>query len=248
MEHSGCSLSTCKRVPLSAAKMEELKELAQKHEVYEELMETYVRQSARKAIKDKMTNIFKTLIDNKRYDLIPANPTILKVLEEYSEITDNITDLKFGKCNWCFFTINYKDDYSHEEVYETTKTFLEKCKFTKTHLWSIEQRSEDHKQKDFYGFHVHILFHKDNNPPSKIYRAFKTKFFDKFVGNEKSINTKYVENPEGTIKYILGNKKDDEKDAKIQQDEIFRELYGYKRYYLQGDQLQELVEKIKESD
>lgn len=205
-----------------------------------------IRKARERAISDKFTTYFKKLIDEDQWDAIYPNgaPPFMETLKDLKGKCDNILDTKNGKMNWCFFTVNFKADVNHEEIVSVMKDFCEKCKFIDTYMWSIEQRSEDSQM--FHGFHVHILFSKDGNPPSKIQRAFKTKFFDKYVGGPEKLDYKYVENPEKRIKYILGLKDDKEKDAKIAVDNIFRELYGYQRYYAEGKcEFLEMVEKIK---
>lgn len=206
-----------------------------------------IRKARERAISDKLTTYYKKLIDEDMIDeLYPGDnkPKVLEVLKDLKQKTDTILDTKNGKMNWCFFTINFKADVNHEDIVSVMKDFCKKCKFIDTYMWSIEQRSEDSQM--FHGFHVHILFQKDGNPPSKIQRAFKTKFFDKYVGTSCALDYKYVENPDKRIKYILGLKDDKEKDAKIAVDKIFRELYGYQRYYAEGKcEFLEMVEKIK---
>lgn len=201
-------------------------------------------QTARKrAVIDKLTTYYKKLIDEELWDEVyQYDHPVKETLKELKGKTDAILDTKNGKMNWCFFTINFREDISHEEIINVVKKFCETCKYLDDYLWTIEQRSTE---KGIYsGFHVHMLFSKNGNPPSKIQRAFKTKFFDKYVGNPSCLDYKYVENPEKRIKYILGDKDDKEKMQKCQIDNEFRELYGYQRYYVQGD-LQKLVENFK---
>lgn len=202
-----------------------------------------IKTARRRAVIDKLTTYYKKLIDEEMWDEIYQYETpVIDVMKDLKQKTDAILDTKNGKMNWCFFTINFKEDISHEEIMDVMKKFCETSKYLDNYLWTIEQRSME--KGSYSGFHIHILFSKNGNPPSKIQRAFKTKFFDKYVGNPSCLDYKYVENPEKRINYILGNKDDKEKLIKCKIDEEFRELYGYQRYYVQGE-LQTLVENFK---
>lgn len=205
-----------------------------------------IRKARERAISDKFTTYFKKLIDEDQWDALYPNgpPPFMETLKDLKGKCDNILDTKNGKMNWCFFTVNFKEDVEHEEIVKTMSAFCEKCAYIDNYMWSIEQRSTD--PGDYYGFHVHILFSKDGNPPSKIQRAFKTKFFDKYVGKPEALDYKYVENPEKRIKYILGVKDDKEKGAKTKCDKVFRDTYGYQAYYTKGTIEQE-IDLIKQN-
>lgn len=202
-----------------------------------------IKTARKRAVIDKLTTYYKKLIDEEMWDeLYQYETPVVEVLKDLKQKTDAVLDTKNGKMNWCFFTINFKEDISHEEIVNVMKKFCETCKYLDNYLWTIEQRSEE--QGKYSGFHIHILFSKNGSPPSKIQRAFKTKFFDKYVGNPSCLDYKYVENPDKRIKYILGDKNDKEKLVKVKIDNEFRELYGYQRYYVQGE-LQTLVKNFK---
>lgn len=206
----------------------------------------FIRTACKRAVSDKLTTYYKKLIDEDVFDDIDlglgeGNNIVMDLLKMLKGKTDNILDTKNGKNNYCFFTVNFKEDIAHDEIikvftaFTKSSVFLRKSEF----IYTLEQRSEDESKPA--GFHIHILFTKDDNPPSKIQRAFKTKFVDKYC-SPTALDYKYVENPDKRIKYCLGIKDDKDKDSKIKVDRAFRKANGYQDYYVQGDQIMEKVE------
>lgn len=100
-----------------------------------------------------------------------------------------------------------KPEYDNKlgEIDEVMNDFAQKSKYIgNDYIYSVEQRSEDPTQGS-HGTHVHILFKKHDNAPSKIQRAFTNKFFDKYVGTHAALDFRYLKEP-SKIEYIKGNK------------------------------------------
>lgn len=162
----------------------------------------------KRAIEDKLTQYYKKMIDEEQYQVFNRTAAlILPTLHELKQQTDNILDVKNGKNEYCFFTVNFKPEYDDKitEISDMMDEWVNKCKFTKeNYIYSIEQRSET--SDSITGIHVHILFKKHENSPSKIQRAFNSKFFDTYVGTKACIDYKYLADPMKKIKYIMGVK------------------------------------------
>lgn len=162
----------------------------------------------KRAIEDKLTQYYKKMIDEEHYQVFSRTAAlILPTLHELKQQTDNILDVKNGKNEFCFFTINFKPEFDNhfDVIYDIFQTWINKCKFTKDdYIYSIEQRSET--SDTYTGIHIHVLFRKYDNSPSKIQRAFTMQFFDKYVGTNAALDFKYVSDPAKKIKYIMGVK------------------------------------------
>lgn len=204
----------------------------------------------KQAIKDKYTQYYKRLIDEEQYQYLPSyTAPDLKKLHKLKTTVENITDLKEGKNPYCFFTVNFKPEYDNkiEEIDTVMTEFTKKCTYFNDNkfAYSIEQRSEDDDTK---GVHCHILFEKGKIAPSKLQRAFKTKFFDKYVGTHAALDYKYI--PEDKLKskleYLLGIKVK-EKMSKVYQDRRLRKEKGILQYHTKGYE-EQCIEILKEHD
>jgi len=189
------------------------------------------------AIKDKYTQYYKKLIDEEQYEHFPGCCRYeLQKVHKLKKKADTITDMKQGNNSHCFYTINFKPDSQNiEEIQKVMTDFTEKCKFVKDdYIYSIEQRSEDMATAG-QGAHVHILFKKGDNAPSKIERAFKGKFFDKYVANCAALDYRYITEDKVTdkLEYIMGIKKKDKMpkvliDRKWRKEHIGNDLWTSK--------------------
>lgn len=187
-------------------------ELSEFHKIMGDLSDIKLK-AIKTAIKDKYTQYYKKLIDEEQYEHFPSYcGDELKKLHTLKKKADNITDIKQGNNSHCFFTINFKPDcQDFENIEEVMTDFTTKCKFVKDDFaYAIEQRSEEIDSAG-QGAHVHILFKKGDNAPSKIERAFKSKFFDKYVGNPAHLDYRYItlDKINEKLQYICGVKKKD---------------------------------------
>lgn len=207
-----------------------------------------VLKAQKRAVEDKLTQYYKRLIDEKMYDKFSdAAQMVLDRLDGLQDICNNIVDHKQGKNAWCFFTVNFKEGFSMNEAYSVMEIFRDKCKFVSglQFIYSVEQRAEEGVE---VGTHVHILFEKSNNPPSKIQRAFTTYFFDKYVGTHAALDYKYGF-PEKVlkdkVKYIMGIKKT-EKMAKVHNDRRLKDAYGIPWYIVvESGVIYDMVQEIE---
>lgn len=206
-----------------------------------------VLKAQKRAVEDKLTQYYKRLIDEKMYDRFSDSAQmVLDRLDGLQDICNNIIDHKQGKSAWCFFTVNFKEGFSMNEAYSVMEIFRVKCKYINglQFIYSVEQREEDGPER---GTHIHILFEKNNNPPSKIQRAFTSYFYDKYVGTHAALDFKYgfPQNIlKDKVKYIMGIKKP-EKMAKVFNDRRLKESYHIPWFILEENGLlDELVQEI----
>lgn len=193
-----------------------------------------ILKAQKRAVEDKLTQYYKRLIDEKMYDKFnEAAQDVLLRLDGLQDVCNNIMDFKQGQNQFCFFTINFKEGFSMYEVSTVMENFTKKCKFLQEYVYSVEQRAEDGEEN---GVHVHILFTKAGNPPSKIQRAFTSFFFDKYVGTHAALDWKYIKDStlaKSKVEYILGIKKT-EKMAKVHNDRRLKDSYGIKWWSNEG--------------
>lgn len=189
----------------------------------------------KKAIQDKLTAYYRILIDNEVYnEFSTCAGEILTHLHEVKQQAETIHDTKHGKAEYCFFTINMMPNRNNMETIESEMDlFLNKCKFTKdSYMYSIEQRSEDVTRP--HGHHVHVLFNKNKNAPSKIQRAFTNHFYPDWIGSQAALDWKYIKDPDARVKYIMGDKHVD-KMSKVHVDRQIRDTLGLSHYKVVGD-------------
>lgn len=203
------------------------------------------------AIKDKYTQYYKKLIDEEQYEHFPSYCEMeLRKLHKLKVKADNITDIKQGNNSHAFFTVNFKPDcQDFENIHEVMNDFTTKCKFVKDDfMYAIEQRSEELESAGS-GAHVHILFKKGDNAPSKIERAFKQKFFDKYVGNPAHLDYRYItsDKVEEKMSYILGIKKK-EKMCKVLIDRQHRLHKNVKDFYCTEQYLHNAEKIVKNNE
>lgn len=193
----------------------------------------------RRAIEDKMTQYYKKMIDEEDYSQFSPKATpVLKELHELKTQSEAYTDTKEGKNDYAFFTINLKPEVNKEENLEafddTMKDFTENCKYLKDndYIYAIEQRSEN---ECVDGLHAHILFKKNDIAPSKLQRAFKNKFFDKWC-SAAALDYRYIktEKLQQKIDYIKGIK-EEPKMLKVKRDIEMKKRHDIPMYYEKGD-------------
>lgn len=158
------------------------------------------------AIKDKLTQYYKKLIDEGMYDEFhPSTENIMRDVKSLRETTNNVYDVKQGKSTHGFFTVNFKPEMKcMAEADEVIKKYLTKSNLIKDYTYAIEQRSEEGEPE---GIHAHILFDKIE-APSKYKTGFVKHFFDKYVGTHAALDFRYVsgESVRQKTEYIMGFK------------------------------------------
>lgn len=202
-----------------------------------------VLRAQKRAVEDKLTQHYKKLIDEKVFEpFSEAAQPVLERVEQLSQMTDNIFDIKNGKCRWCFFTINYKSGFTMPEVEASMEEFCTKSKMMKECLYaySIEQRTEEGDIEE--GTHVHILFDK-TRPPSKIIPIFNKFFFDKYVGTHAALDYRFINDQAEKLKYILGIKAKP-KMPKVYQDRKLKDKYHMWWWHAQGSAMLDAIKEI----
>jgi len=192
----------------------------------------------KRAIEDKLTQYYKKMIDEGQYQVFsPTASLILPTLHELKEQTENIYDVKNGKNEYCFFTINFKSEYDKDilGIEQLMNEFVSTQKYIRDkYMYVIEQRNDkDILEMKPTGVHVHILFPKGENSPSKIKRAFQNKFFDKYVGSPACIDYRFISTYIDKIRYMMGMKKP-EKMTKVYHDRYYRENIKWSMWYNVG--------------
>lgn len=204
----------------------------------------------KRALEDKLTSYYKKLIDEEMYEHFPSSASdTLHRVHELKTITDNIYDTKNGKQDYCFYTVNFKPEFDSKilEMDELMNSFATSQKYVKDNFcYAIEQRSEGDVPT---GVHCHILFKKGEFSPSKISRAFKNKFFDKYVGTPACLDYRYINDYKQKLRYILGIK-DKPKMPKVYHDRKIRDAVGLPHYRSIGfdDEIIEIKNSIEYSD
>lgn len=205
-----------------------------------------ILRAQKRAVEDKLTQYYKRLIDEKMFDRFnEAAQPVLERLGELQDVNNNIFDVKNGKSNWCFFTINFKPGFSMLDVEAVMEQFCKKYKMLREndYVYSVEQRTEDGVAEE--GVHAHILFPK-KLAPSKILPEVNKFFFDKYVGTHAALDFKFTNDQVAKLKYILGIK-EKAKMPKVYQDRRFKDNYKMPWWRAQGDAMFDAIKEIVSS-
>lgn len=153
-------------------------------------------------------------------------PTLKKIREEEDKKDESVNS------DNCFITISPGEVLSYLEFIRLIEKFV-KLKPIKSYCYVLEQRYSgipDEKYKKLgEGLHTHIFIKKSEYKPSHIRRDLKRIFANVVVNIDVSF--RHDRDIEKTFNYIIGEKKDDSKKIKQEQDRIYREMYGIKSYY-----------------
>lgn len=201
------------------------------------------RIAEKRAILEKLTSYYKKCIDNEVFEEFSEESSlIMTTVKNLKSRTDSITDTKQESKQWCFFTINCNPEVVNidniNDFVEYVDKHVKTAKYFKDNsvLWTFEQRSD--VSGEYHGFHCHMLF-KKTIAPSKLQTYFKTKYFDKWVGNPSAIDYKYIDSSANREKYIMGQKdeveqcktKGKEKMMKVAIDREMRKYKGIHDWY-----------------
>jgi CRISPR/Cas system endoribonuclease Cas6 (RAMP superfamily) len=182
-------------------------------------------EALREELKKKYRNYYRTLIETENVaELLPT----LKKIKEMEELQPDIK-----KSDIMFITLAPpENEINNDNFIKKTLEFCE-FKYIKQYLFVIEQRfngTPNEKYKKLGdGSHIHILFDKGNHKPSDIKRDIKRKF----AGYTMIMDFSYRHRRDllKTQGYMVGLKKDHDKQLKQQQDSIWRKKEGYRNYY-----------------
>lgn len=190
-----------------------------------ELDKKFRVEALRDVLKKKYYNYYKTLIETE--DVGELLPTLKKI----KEMEDKEPEIK--KSNIMFITLApAENEISVDNFVKKTIEFCE-FKYVKQYVFVIEQRfngvPNDKYKKLGEGMHIHILWDKGEHKLSDIKRDFKRKFAGYEINTDFSF--RHQRDLFKTQNYMLGEKKDTDKQIKQQQDSIWREKSGLKEFW-----------------
>lgn len=179
----------------------------------------------KEVLKRKYMNYYRTLIDTENVE------ELLPTLRKIKDMEDVQPDIK--KSPIMFITLAPpENEISIDNFIKKTLEFCE-FKYIKQYLFVIEQRFNGVPNEKYSklgdGMHIHILIDKGTHKLSDVKRDIKRKF----AGYEMIMDFSF-RNPKDIIKtqnYMLGDKKDDDKQLKQIQDKQFRIQKGLKDYW-----------------
>lgn len=140
-------------------------------------------------------------------------------------------DSRKSKGDYMWMTVNPRMDIALDIFKSSVDRAVSSYTLEKGN-YVYEQRSEE---KGIYnGFHVHMIA-KRSKSPSVVEKEMR-RYFKDVVGNDKHINISFVSESQMKVKmeYIKGNKKDQNKLSKCQNDVQFRLSYGLLDVYSFG--------------
>lgn len=186
-------------------------------------------------------------LKNRIYEDINPDPSFKQYADRYNALQDQ-QDLKSHGRNakWLFYTINPQED--NLDALIRLMESIEETEWCTNYIYSYEQRSEEPGK--YYGYHIHLLFERPSDTyPSDIKKCLISKLKHSDVKgnwnnkNPCQRNVKSEEDYYKVLQYILGHKKD-EKQEKVQNDQLFRNEEGLKQYYTDLNAL--LQEELQE--
>lgn len=192
---------------------------------YYELDKEFRLNALKEVLKRKYINYYKTLIETENVE------ELLPTLKKIKELENMQPDIK--KSNIMFITLApAENEIYYDNFIKKTLEFCE-FKYIQNYVFVIEQRFNgvpNEKYKSLGdGMHIHILFDKGNHKPSDVKRDIKRKF----AGYQIIMDFSY-RHPRDIIKtqtYMVGLKKDKDKQVKQEQDSIWRKKVGVRDYY-----------------
>lgn len=142
----------------------------------------------------------------------------------------NHLDARSSKTQWVLITINPKPDVPLSVLKFTVEQAVALKVFDQS-IYAFEQRAE---QGEFLGIHCHMLCHRTTTP--SIVKREMIRKFRSLVGHVKHIDLKFITDSDvpKVEGYVLGDKKDDHKQAKVDYDKKFRKENGLQDYYISG--------------
>lgn len=181
-------------------------------------------EALRKVLLRKYESYIIDLIENE--DEAELLPTLQKLREKEIKNDDKINS------DFVFITISPVNTVDYIELIQYAEKFV-KLKFIVNYCYVLEQRfsgvpDERHKKLGD-GMHMHFFIQKSDYKPSHVRRDVK-RIFAKIKCNI-DVSFRYERDIDKTFNYILGSKKDEEKQKKQEQDVIWRLENKIKPFY-----------------
>lgn len=179
----------------------------------------------KEVLRRKYINYYQTLINTENVE------ELLPTLKKIKELEDATPDIK--KSNIMFITLApAENEILADNFIKKTMEFCE-FKYIQKYLFVIEQRFNGEPNEKYKklgdGMHIHILIDKGSHKLSDIKRDIKRKF----AGYEIMMDFSF-RHPKDILKtqnYMVGDKKDADKQVKQIQDRIYREEKNLKSYW-----------------
>lgn len=193
---------------------------------YDEFDKKLRATALRDILRRKYTNYYQTLLDTTE-----NVETLLPTLKKIREMEDTNPDIKNSPI--MFITLApAKGDITIDNFIKKTMEFCN-FRYIKQSLFVIEQRFNGIPNKENKelgdGMHIHILIDKGKHKPSDVKRDIKRKFGSYTMNYDFSY--RHRKDLYKTQGYMIGLKKDDDKQEKQKLDVIFREKHGLKMWY-----------------
>lgn len=186
-----------------------------------------------KAVKKVMSKYYEQYVADQVESGAPSDPITSELISAI------MSKKKACTSSHCFVTINPVSLISFSEFQRAVEKAMSK-KWITDYLYAYEQRSDS--LDSVHGYHVHILFKRNDKAPSQIRNEFNNTF-KHIVGHTRSIDIQFDSSKmyKNRISYILGNKKDKEKLVKTNVDVLWRQSIGLQPYYVKGLEMEECL-------
>lgn len=180
----------------------------------------------KEVLKKKYINYYKTLIETENVEELLPTLKKIKEMENASEESVKNSDYLF---------ITFAPPENEISIDNMIKKLTELCKFKyiTQSLFVIEQRyngiPNEKYAKPGDGLHYHLLINKGKHKLSDVKRDIKRKFGTYQI----NMDYKFIKDVDllKVQTYMIGKKKDVDKQQKQEQDAIFRKKNGLKDYY-----------------
>ena len=178
------------------------------------------------------------LYDNEMYEQTFKDPKFLKAKKQLAILQEQQLNGGIKTSDLYGYWITINPPYEDKDPYEVATDILKRTqKLVKSKgvfqaSWVIEQTGETEEELGKHP-HIHLLIQRNitnqMGEPSRL-KAHIERHLQK-IGNCNKIKPCHVDNVDGRLKYLLGQKSDSSKSKMLQMDKIFREKLKAKPIY-----------------
>lgn len=135
---------------------------------------------------------------------------------------------------YMFITISPKSDITVKTLYDKTNKMV-KNKTIESYLYVFEQREKEDLNK-VYGIHMHLLLKHKFTKYSRFLSQIRSTYGSVVgnIDNPRFIDIKYcreMKDVYNMVEYMIGDKKDSDKQQKQKIDKLWRQKWGIEEYY-----------------